>query len=168
MSTAAVGKVMDVHTKRRTLRLLTNGMYIMTSRQGDHFGAATITWLSQASFKPPLLMAAVRPDSNVFRRLTCGGAVAVHILGVDQQDIARKFFAPTAVSDGQINGEPFVNGVTGAPVLTHCDAWMECQVVQFIDTGGDHAIVVLEVVDTQCRTAVEPLTIAASPWVYGG
>jgi flavin reductase (DIM6/NTAB) family NADH-FMN oxidoreductase RutF len=167
-ATAASGKAMDVHTKRRTLRLLTNGMYVVTSRQGDHFGAATITWLSQASFRPPLLMAAVRPESNVFRCFKPGGAAAVHILGIEQQDIALKFFAPTVVSDSQINGEPFVDGVTGAPVLTRCGAWVECRVVRIIDTGGDHAVVVMEVVETQYRGPVEPLTIKASPWVYGG
>ena len=159
---------MDVQTRRRTLRLLTNGLYVLTSRDQDHYGAATITWLSQASFKPPLLMAAVRPDSNTFQCLARSGVAAVHVLGVDQQDIALKFFAPTRVRDGQINGEPFTEGVSGAPILTRLSAWVECRVVQIVSTGGDHATVILEVLEAQYRAPVEPLTIAASPWEYGG
>lgn len=80
---------LDPEIRKRTLRLLTNGMYIITSRHGDSFGAATVTWVSQASFKPPLLMAAIRPESNVFRCLSQSRVAALHILNFDQQDIAR-------------------------------------------------------------------------------
>lgn len=159
---------MDTTTRQRVLRLLSNGMYVITARDGEHYGAATVTWLSQASFKPPLLMAAVRPTSNVFRCFARSGAAVVHVLGAGDQGIARKFFAPTAADDCHINGEPFADGVTGAPVLRDLGAWVECRVVRVIETGGDHAVIILEVVEAQCRAPVEPLTIAASPWEYGG
>src|SRR5262249_30994462 len=132
------------------------------------YGAATVTWLSQASFKPPLLMAAVRTNSNVFRCLEASGLAAVHILGSHQTDVAQKFFFPTKASDGTINGEPFVNGATGVPVLQNTAAYVECRLLRTLDNLGDHAIVVLEVVEAECREAVKPLTIAESPWEYGG
>lgn len=159
---------MEAQTKRRTLRLLTNGMYVLTARDGDHYGGATITWLTQVSFKPPLLMAAVRPESNAFQCLAASRAAVVHVLGIDQQDIALRFFAPTRASDGLINGEPFTCGITGSPILTRLGAWAECRVDGIVQTAGDHALVVMEVMDAQCREPLEPLTIAASPWVYGG
>lgn len=34
---------MDRETRKRVLRMLTNGMYVMTSRSNNHFGAATVT-----------------------------------------------------------------------------------------------------------------------------
>jgi flavin reductase (DIM6/NTAB) family NADH-FMN oxidoreductase RutF len=159
---------MDVKTRRHALRLLTNGMYVVTARDGDQFGAATVTWLSQASFRPPLLVAAIRPDSNVFKCLVGSGAAAVHVLGADQQEIGQKFFAPTMAGDGRLNGEPFTGGVTGAPILTNLGAYVECRLRRIVGTGGDHAVVIMEVVEAQCRASVEPLTIAASPWEYGG
>ena len=87
--------MMDTATRRTTLRMLSNGMYVMTARSSDRYGAATVTWLSQASFNPLLIMAAVRGQSRVFQRFEQSGAVAVHILGIDQQEIARKFFRHT-------------------------------------------------------------------------
>ena len=45
-------------------------MYVITSRYGEDYGAATVTWVSQASFRPPLIMAAIRPGSNVFKCLS--------------------------------------------------------------------------------------------------
>ncbi|HYS78591.1 MAG TPA: flavin reductase family protein [Candidatus Dormibacteraeota bacterium] len=159
---------MDAASRRTALRMLTNGLYVMTSRSGDRCGAATVTWVSQASFRPPLLMAAVRPQSNVFACLRQSGAAALHIVGRGQEEMARRFFAPTRVDGGGLNGESFQAGVTGAPILSNAPAHVECRVVQILDGLGDHALVVLEVVGAQCREPVPPLTLAESPWEYGG
>jgi flavin reductase (DIM6/NTAB) family NADH-FMN oxidoreductase RutF len=157
----------DPAIRKQTLRLLSNGLYVVTSSSGERCGAATITWLSQASFNPPLVMAAIRPDSNVFKCLAVSGIAAVHILHVDQQDLATRFFSPTRVVGDTINGEPFVPGVTSAPILKNARAYFEC-VVRNIFARGDHAVVVMEVVAAECRGEVRPLTVAASPWEYGG
>jgi flavin reductase (DIM6/NTAB) family NADH-FMN oxidoreductase RutF len=159
---------MDLITRRKTLRLVSNGMYVITSRSGDHYGAATVTWLSQASFKPPLIMVAIRLDSNVFKCLCAGSAAAIHILSSDQQEVAQRFFFPTKVNEHHINGEPFIEGVTGVPILPNAPAHIECRVVRIVADVGDHAVVILEVVEAACREAVRPLTIAESPWQYGG
>jgi flavin reductase (DIM6/NTAB) family NADH-FMN oxidoreductase RutF len=158
---------MDPAVRKRTLRLISNGMFVMTSANGTQHGAATLTWISQASFTPPLLMAAIRPTSNVYKCLSASRVAAIHILGADQQAMAQRFFSPTRVFDRTINGEPFVAGVTQAPILVNARAHVECEVVH-IFSRGDHAVVVLEVIDAQCRGELEPLTVAASPWEYGG
>lgn len=159
---------MDARTKKKTLRMFSNGMYIITSRSGDRYGAATVTWVSQASFKPPLVMAAVRPESNVFKCLVESRVAAIHILDSDQHEMAQKFFSPTTVETGLINGEPFVDGETSAPILQNVPAYIECKVHQIVENGGDHAVAIMEVVNAACREQVRPLTIAESPWEYGG
>jgi len=148
--------------------MISNGMYVISSRSGDRRGAATITWLSQASFKPPLIMAAIRSDSNVFACLSESRIAAVHMLGSHQKDLARKFLATTEVENGTINGEPFVDGSTSAPVFLSSPAHVECQVRDLIDSGGDHVLVIMEVVDATYREDAPPLLIANTPWKYGG
>jgi flavin reductase (DIM6/NTAB) family NADH-FMN oxidoreductase RutF len=143
-------------------------MYIMTSRSKQGYGAGTVTWLSQASFKPPLLMAAIRRDSKVMECLAESRVAVVHVLGRGQQPIAQRFFSPTKVSGNHINGEAFVAGKTSAPVLKSLPAYVECRVREIVDSGGDHAVVILEVVEAECREQVRPLTIADSPWQYAG
>lgn len=159
---------MERKVRQQTLRKLSNGVYVLTSRCADHFGAATITWVSQASFKPPLLMAAVRAESNVFKCLVESRAAVLHIVADAQQDIAYRFFRPTNAVAGTINGEPYADGTTAAPVLASLPAHIECHVEQIVETGGDHAVVILRVVEAECREAFRPLTIADSPWEYGG
>jgi len=47
-------------------------------------------------------------------------------------------------------------------------AYLECRVRNCVQTEGDHVVVVLEVVEAESRLAVQPLTVAESPWEYGG
>ncbi len=159
---------MDAKVRQKTLRLLSNGVYVLTSRSADRYGAATVTWVSQVSFKPPLIMAAVRRQSNVFQCLEESRFAVLHIVGDGQQEIARRFFFPTAAGRGTINGEPVVEGRTSAPVLASLPAHIECQVERIVDADGDHAMVILRAVEAECRDEVRPLTIAETPWEYGG
>jgi flavin reductase (DIM6/NTAB) family NADH-FMN oxidoreductase RutF len=159
---------MDPTTKKRALRLLTNGLYILTSRAGKQVGVATVTWVSQASFKPPLVMAAVRKGSNVFRCLEESRSAALHILAADQQALAQKFFSTTKPLGETLNGEPYVEGKTGAPILKHVSTYIECRVVDIRGEYGDHAVVVMEVVAASSPENFKPLTVADSPWEYGG
>jgi flavin reductase (DIM6/NTAB) family NADH-FMN oxidoreductase RutF len=158
---------MDARVRKQTLRMLSNGVYVLTSSSGARYGAATVTWLSQASFQPPLLMAAIRPDSNVFKCLSESGVAVVHILDRGQTDLAQRFFSPTTVVDHTINGEPFAPGLTQAPVLKNALAYCEC-VVRQTCALGDHTVVVMEVVEAAYRGETRPLTVDASPWAYGG
>jgi flavin reductase (DIM6/NTAB) family NADH-FMN oxidoreductase RutF len=159
---------MEPKTKQKALRLLTNGMYVLTSRSGDKYGAATVTWVSQASFKPPLLMAALRKDGSVFQCLAESKTAVLHVLAKDQKDVAQKFFAATKSEAGQINGEPFVPGKNSAPVLTNLPVYIEGSVVDVNDRLGDHALVIFEVTHCALSRDIDPLTVTDSPWEYGG
>jgi flavin reductase (DIM6/NTAB) family NADH-FMN oxidoreductase RutF len=159
---------MDPKTKQKALRLLTNGMYVLTSRSGENFGAATVTWVSQASFKPPLLMAALRKDGSVFQCLAESRIAILHVLAADQQAVAQKFFAPTKHADNALNGEPYTLNKDSSPILSSLPAYLECKLVEVNDRLGDHAVVILEVTGATVVRDVEPLTVTDSPWQYGG
>ncbi len=113
-------------------------------------------------------MAAVRRESNVFECLSESGRAVLHIVGDRQQEVARRFFFPTHAACGTINGETFMEGKTAAPVLPNLPAHVECELEQIVDTHGDHAVVILRVVEAECQERVRPLTMAATPWNYGG
>jgi flavin reductase (DIM6/NTAB) family NADH-FMN oxidoreductase RutF len=159
---------MDLKTKQKVLRLLTNGMYILTSRSAKSFGAATVTWVSQASFKPPLLMVALRKDGSAFECVVESRTAVLHVLDRGQRGLAQKFFAATEESQGLLNGEPYFDGTNGAPVLENLGAYLECKALEILEKPGDHAIVVFEVLNAVLRKDVEPLTVTGSPWQYGG
>jgi len=51
--------------KKTALRMIPYGLFIMTARNGEEVATATINWISQCSFKPPLVMIGVKADTHI-------------------------------------------------------------------------------------------------------
>jgi len=138
---------MDENAKKTALRMIPYGLYVMTAEDKDgRISAATVNWVTQASFKPPLVAVGVKTDSQIHDIIKTAGNFALNVLGNGQQGTAYSFFKP-AERDGQkISGEPFRAGSTGAPVLENTPAFVECRLVTTVEEG-DHSIFVGEVVD---------------------
>ncbi|MFO7273841.1 MAG: flavin reductase family protein [Bacillota bacterium] len=159
---------MDAQVKKQVLRKLTYGLYVATAQQGEQAAAATINWLSQASFQPPLVMLAVKADSGLHALLSQGAALAVNILGADQKGLAETFFRPTKLEGNTLSGVPFTPGETGAPLLQGVPAAFEAKVVHSY-AGGDHTVFVAEVVAVHLRDPeAKVLEMWDTGWFYGG
>ena len=119
----------------------------MTAEDKDGLiSAATVNWITQASFKPPLVAVGVKADSQIYDIVKTAGNFALNVLGKRQHGTAYAFFKP-AERDGQkIYGEPFRAGSTGAPVLENTPAFVVCRLVTTVEEG-DHSIFVGKVVD---------------------
>jgi flavin reductase (DIM6/NTAB) family NADH-FMN oxidoreductase RutF len=155
--------------RKAVLRLIANGLFVLTARSAEgELGAATVSWVSQASFDPPLIMVALRRGSAVHDCLAEGGTATLHVLARDQQDVARAFFAGTTVEETRINGQPFQPGANGSPELEEVGNRISCRWQCTLPSGGDHDVVLLAVEAVQQGPAIEPLTVARSPWEYGG
>ncbi len=167
---------MDANVKKTTLRMIPYGLYVLTAKgKGDAVAAATVNWVTQASFAPPLLAVGVKADSAAHALIKESGAFALNVLGKGQQAMAFTFFKP-AVREGQtVSGEPFRWGSTGAPVLERTPAYVECRLVDSIERG-DHSVFVGEVVDAGLAKAVDGRADDATLWLkelgpnmfYGG
>lgn len=160
---------MDAAVKKQTLRLLTYGLYILTAAAEGELAGGTITWLSQASFTPPLVMVGVRVDSKVHALIDRSGLFAVNILGAGQKEQATACFRPSEVTDGRLNGLAFEPGpATGAPLLLDLPAWFEARVTDAIKRG-DHTVFVAEVINVGIRDPhAKPFELSATHWSYGG
>ena len=119
----------------------------MTAEDKDgRISAATVNWVTQASFKPPLVAVGVKADSQIYDIVKTAGNFALNVLGKRQLGTAYAFFKP-AERDGQkICGKPFRAGSTGAPVLENTPAFVECRLVTNVEER-DHSIFVGKGVD---------------------
>jgi flavin reductase (DIM6/NTAB) family NADH-FMN oxidoreductase RutF len=151
---------MDAEHKKTALRMIPYGIYVLTAADGDTMAAATVNWVTQTSFDPPLVAIGVKSDSGAYATLKGAGHFALNMLGKGQQGAAFNFFKPAEVDGGTIGGEPFRLGSTGAPVLTAAPAHVECKVVDIVERG-DHHIVVGEVVDANLAQPPEGRADAA-------
>ena len=144
---------MDADAKKTALRMIPYGLYVLTTDGGNgELSAATINWLTQASFAPPLVALGVKADSHGRSHLREGATFGLNVLGKDQKDLAYTFFKPTQVGPGTLSGAPYKAGTTGAPLLDAAPAALECKVVAIVE-AGDHHVVVGEVVEAHVRTA---------------
>ena len=129
---------MDANAKKTALRMIPYGLYVLTAQDADGtVAAATVNWVTQASFQPPLVAVGVKADSGAHAVIKAANAFALNILGKGQQAAAFAFFKP-AVRDGdRINGETFRRGSTGAPILASVPAFVECRLTSTVEIG-DH------------------------------
>lgn len=160
---------MNPTIRKRVLRLMTYGLYVLTACADNEIAGGTITWLSQASFTPLLVMAGIRRDGRVHALVERDGGFAVNIVAAGRAEIASAFFRPTKVDGDRINGYAFERGpATGAPLLLDLPAWFEARVTDTV-RRGDHTVFVAEVVACGLRHAeVVPLKLSDTSWSYAG
>ena len=161
---------MDEDAKKTALRMIPYGMYVLTSKSqdGQEVSAATVNWLTQTSFAPPLVAVGVKGDSTAHAHITDTGGFAVNLIGKDELDTAFTFFKSLEREGDSIGGQAFVAGPeTGCALLTNSPAWWECKVVSQLDQG-DHTLFLGEVLEAGTRAEDQTILMRDHNLNYGG
>jgi len=138
---------MNADAKKAVLRMIPYGIYVLTADDGKgNIAAATVNWVTQTAFAPPLVVVGVKTDSGAYQVVKTAKTFALNMLGKDGKGLAFTFFKPAAVADGKISGQAYRKGTTGAPILEAAAGALECKVTTIVEQG-DHHIVVAEVVE---------------------
>jgi flavin reductase (DIM6/NTAB) family NADH-FMN oxidoreductase RutF len=138
---------MDQDAKKTALRMIPYGIYVLTADDGKgNVAAATVNWVTQRAFNPPLVVVGVKTDSGAYQLVKNTRTFALNMLGKDGKGLAFTFFKPAQLADGKISGQAFHKGATGAPILEAAAAAVECKVTSIVEQG-DHHVVVAEVVE---------------------
>ena len=83
---------MDSANKKTALRMISHGLYLLTVQGQGRYNASTVSWLSQASFEPPLVMVGVRVDTLTHTILEESRQFAINVLALGQTELAQTFF----------------------------------------------------------------------------
>ncbi|MGC8781626.1 MAG: flavin reductase family protein [Anaerolineae bacterium] len=152
------------------LRLLTNGLYVLTTCVEDTLHSATVSWVTQVSVEPTLVLVALRRNSRLAQAVRQAHRFVLNILGADQEALAERFFThhsqPAAAT--AIGGLPFRMDAGRCPLLTDALAWLECRLVAEPASPGDHTLILGEVTGAGVRRPGQPLVLGMTPWSYGG
>jgi flavin reductase (DIM6/NTAB) family NADH-FMN oxidoreductase RutF len=159
---------MDLQAKKIALRKIPHGVYVVGVKQDAQLNAFTATWLTQVSFTPPLVALGVKKDSRSLEMIRHDKVFSVNLLGKDQKAVAEHFVKPAAVVGEKLSQMRHRPGRTGAPVLEDAIAYFECEVREIANEGGDHAIVIGEVVEAGVSRDEPSLTLMDTGWHYGG
>ena len=116
------------------------GLYVVAARSGDEVAAGTVSWMSQASFHPPLVMVAIRKDSRLHAVVEKSRSFGASVVSTDKRGMAASFFQVARIEPGSINGYAVEDGAeTGSPIISDAPAWIEAKVTEVV-AGGDHTV----------------------------
>jgi flavin reductase (DIM6/NTAB) family NADH-FMN oxidoreductase RutF len=152
------------------LQLLSSGLYVLTACTADTIHAAAVSWVSQVSFEPSLVLVALRRNSHLAQAVRKGHRFAINILASDQAALAEPFLGSVALpaSDQTLAGLAFRSSAAHCPLLMDALGWLECRLAAEPPTPGDHCLLLGEVTGAGVRRAGAPLTLWDTPWSYGG
>lgn len=130
-------------------RLIPYGIYLLTTRRGKEFLTMVVSWVSQVSFSPPLLMVALRRNRQALPAIQESGLFSLSLLKSDQKPLVSRFKdSPPELSSS------FAEGMQ--PVK-RCLASFECRLVSTVVTG-DHLVCIGEVQSALAPGGADPLT----------
>lgn len=152
------------------LRLLSNGLYVLTTCVEDTLHSATVSWVTQVSVEPTLVLVALRRNSRLAQAVRQAHRFVLNILGEDQEALAERFFTHQIqpATETAIGGLPFRMDVGHCPLLTDALAWLECRLAAEPPSPGDHTLILGEVTGAGVRRPGRPLVLGMIPWSYGG
>lgn len=157
--------------RRRVLRSLPYGLYVVGSRHGDRRNGMTLNWATQLAFEPKLVGIGVELTALTYELIRDGGSFTLNTISREDRAIVRKFTKPVEVDEAArtLNGFGYHEAATGAPVLDLAVAYLDCEVRQEV-TCGQHALFLGEVVDAafQQDEATPLLRMEDTRMDYGG
>lgn len=154
------------------LKMMPYGFYSITSCTEDDANAMVANWVTQASFEPRLIALGLQKTCYTHGLIEKGGSFAINIFAQEDSEAIMPFTKgrskePDKMEEAEYSEAP----ETGCPVLEGAAAYVECRVIEVVDVGGDHDIVVGEVVGGDVMKDIEAtdaLTLTKLGWSYAG
>nr|AIA16653.1 Flavin reductase like domain protein [uncultured bacterium]AIA18840.1 Flavin reductase like domain protein [uncultured bacterium] len=159
---------MDNQAKSDLLNKLTYGLYVLTSQDGDARGGMLVTWVTQASFEPPLLAVAVLSTAHTTEVMKKSATFALNFMADEQRNQAAAFGKKFAKVGDKLSGFPYHAGAaTGSPILDDALGYLECRITGWLP-GGDHDVALAEIVDAQLNRDSALMTTVSAGMSYAG
>jgi flavin reductase (DIM6/NTAB) family NADH-FMN oxidoreductase RutF len=158
--------------RRRVLWKMPSGLYVLGSTdKGERRNGMTLNWATQVSFEPKLVAVAIELTAYTHELVSEGRVFALNLIDQEDRAIVRKFTKPVDVDLGArtLNGFPYHDGLSGAPILDQAVAYVDCEVRESVSLGG-HTLFVGEVVDAAFQKPEDTAVLAVhdTRMNYGG
>lgn len=125
------------------------GVTVITLCDDDQPVGITANAVSSLSLDPLLILFCVDKGASAHDAIASAEGFAINLLALEQRDVSGFFATSGRGEDGDaMGGFSFREGTTGAPLLEGTLGWFDCRPWARYE-GGDHTIVVGEVVDFQ-------------------
>jgi flavin reductase (DIM6/NTAB) family NADH-FMN oxidoreductase RutF len=147
----------DATSFRNAVGAFVTGVTVVTTAVGDELYGITANSFTSLSLDPMLVLVCLKGPSRALELLTRSQAFTVNVLAIGQRELSRRFAdrdRPTGAA--AFDGVAITTGASGCPNILDCAAVVDCRMHQ-LHPGGDHVIVVGEVLGYRSRPELEPL-----------
>ncbi len=121
-------------------------LYVVTACADDEPSGCLAGFVTQASIDPVQFIVCVSKINHTFGVAQRSTGLGLHLLGADQRETASLFGEQTGDVIDKFARVQWRRGVSGAPILSECAAWIEGRVIDRMN-GGDHEAFLITVVD---------------------
>jgi flavin reductase (DIM6/NTAB) family NADH-FMN oxidoreductase RutF len=154
---------MDLQTAQ-AFRHIPYGIYVLATKRADQTWAMIVSWVSQVSYSPPLLMIALRRNRPAITVIQETGFFSLGLLKRGEQPFVSLCKNPMAQPMVQ---EFFIDNQEGFPYYKEAVASWGCKVWSSF-AAGDHVLFIGEVQTALSDQEGEPLTTAEYGKTYLG
>jgi flavin reductase (DIM6/NTAB) family NADH-FMN oxidoreductase RutF len=144
----------DSRAFRTALGCFPTGVAVVTtiSSAAQHMGI-TVNSFTSVSLDPPLVLWCLDKKSDRYDAFTRAATYTINVLGTDHQEVSSRL---ARQGEHSLEGIPLEPTELGPPALVDALAVFECVSLQVHD-GGDHAILIGQVMRFHCHPAASPL-----------
>ena len=144
---------------RQAMGRLVAGVSVLTTFAGGHDHAMTADTLTSVSLDPLLVLVCAETETRWHGAVLEAGVFGVSVLGAHQRPLSDWFATRGRPLHGQLDRAPHRRGdATGVALLDGSLMHLECRTTA-VHPGGDHAIVVAEVVSVTLPDTVGPALV---------
>jgi flavin reductase (DIM6/NTAB) family NADH-FMN oxidoreductase RutF len=146
---------------RDALGSFATGVCVITANpEGQAPFGMTVNSFASVSLDPPLVLWSLQNNSECYQAFEKADKFAVNILAQDQQDKSNAY---AKKGDHALAADDFRLGKTGTPILRGAVTSFECRVWARYP-GGDHVILVGEVLEMESNANKAPLLFHAGKY----
>ena len=154
---------------RKALHLISYGLYVVTSTDGESINGQIVNTVMQVASKPPMVAVAINKENLTCEYIRASHVFAASVLGTDTpMEVIGRFGFRSGRDIDKFESVRYRTGITGAPImLDHALAYIEVAATREVD-AGTHVLFIGEVVDADILEEGEPMTYAYYHQVKGG
>ena len=138
----------------KALGRIASGLFVVTAKCEDKEDAVLASWVNQCSFDPPAVTIALGVMRAARLLVEGSGAFIVNVLPKDDMTLLKHFSRPP---EDIFKGVKIRKGLEGIRILSDAVSYLECEVVQAIQSG-DHVLYVGEIVGGKTLKGGDPYT----------
>ncbi len=137
------------------------GVVAVCAMDGDTPIGMAVNSFSSVSLEPALVSVCVAHTSSTWPRLMKSANIGLSVLGAGQEGLSRKLSARTG---DRFEGVEWKSTQGGALFIEGATLWLDCRVNDRLQ-GGDHEIILFEVLESHLFPQVAPLVFHQSKYL---